>query len=236
MTEYFQLGIKRFVPDLTSYLFFRHKDDLELWGAVRGVVDPGNPNALPGAPAVYVLHESSMTFTRQWQEAMVYWNGGMTAQHIAALFGSSTAFCNGDQNGFNPNIPHRNYFTNENLDASSYPKFDKIRTCARSIFRGLVGNGYLIPDMMDGTQPPPLSVHPSTHPWLFFAANNMNGKGTTFPFAHGGFYNWTPDGPLRPYSFLPNVVKFINGENPIRIATSRVVPSYQLESPYRSYG
>jgi hypothetical protein len=210
---------------------WRYKDDLELWGAVRDAVDPQNPGGFAGAPAVFVLRETAVKLTDVWQKFLIAINIGMEAQYVSTLLGNTKAFTNAT--GF---PGKKNYILNEDLDANEYPRFDKSRTCARSVFTGTKDGDFLIPDMLDGNQPPPepLVINPRAYPWLFFAANNISAEGSIFPFANGAYYDWTPD-PTKPYSFLPHVVEFENGKNPVRIPLSNLIQlplGSRVPSPY----
>ena len=201
---------------------WQHRHDIEL-GGVRPVVDPENPDALKGAPEVFVLLDYSVPVTKQWQFYCRAINPAMAVQHIAALFGDEKAFCNGQGFG-NPNNLRANYLLEEDL-TFPLPKFGKVYTCGGSVLAGNVSGSYLIVETLDGNREPPLrpghkypqSVDeinpddylflPETHPWLFLVAVNVKSNGTAFPFANGGVYSWTPD-PTRPFSFLPHVSRY----------------------------
>lgn len=228
-------------PTIVFGDFWRFKDDVEQDGYTRKIVNPDHPDwdempddevvTLRGAPAVFVLHESPVLLTKAWQEYLVTINPGMERRHVAALLGYRKAFSNGKQNGFNDEVPHANYILGQDLSASSLPRFDKCRTCARAVFKGAVDGNFLVPEMMDGNKAPPAGVTPKTHPHLFFTANNINAGGDVYPFPNGALYNWTPD-LHKPYVFMPHVVKFINGASPVRIPLKNLVRVDRWTSPY----
>ena len=228
MTLRISIDISEPIPTVPLW---RYKDDIELWGAVRDAVDPNNPDSFAGAPAVFILHTTSVKLTESWQTYLVNTNPSMQAQHVSALLGNAKAFSNGT--GF---PGRKNFIVNVDLDKNEFPRFDKSRTCARSIFTGRKDGDFLIPEMLDGTQSPPLAevINPRTHPWLFFTANNISPGGSIFPFANGGLYDWSPD-PIKPFSYLPHVVEFESGRNPVRIPLSNLVqlsPGSRVPSPY----
>lgn len=193
-------------PALSSVPLWQHKDD---HGALDGVRD------CAPCPAVFPLHESRVTVTKQWQFFIRAINPGMSLQHVAALFGPTKAFTNrsvGDKRA--------DHLQGEKLGRDD-PEFDKVRTCSLSVMTGVVRGEELIIAMLDGSQPPLLKdgrshpervddinpddylFTPRTHRHFFFAANIIKRDGKTVPFPHGALYDWTNDD--RPYTWLPHV-------------------------------
>lgn len=196
---------------------FRHKTDSELDGIRDCAFELG------GCPQVFVLLDVSMIITRQWQYYIRAINYGMDIKRVSAIFGWFRAFAN--KTGFGqPGTPRKNYFLNEDLDGEDL-KFDKIRTCGRSVLTGTEHADSLLVNMLDGNKPPVLKpgkmypndisdvnvedyvYTPRTHPWFFFVANNIQRDGETVPLSDdGGHYDWMGDN--RPYTFLPHVSRF----------------------------
>src|SRR5688572_14188269 len=195
-------------------------------------------------PAIVNLLAQSMFVTRDWQFYIRAINRGMTRQHVSAIFEYKKAFANGTGFG-DGSDPRRDYILNENTDAAEDPQFDKVRTCVRNTHTGVVNDTVLRLLTMDGNQPPPMKpgkrhpqtldeirlddylYQPKTHRWLFFAANNINGDGGVFPFAHGAVYEWFGD---RQVTWLPLVSRF-----PVSIALQyvrRLGDSEPIPSPY----
>ena len=206
----------------------------------RGVVNPDSPDwdrwkldnpgqvppVLNGAPAVFPLGGEAVVLTRLWQNYLVAINPGMVKTYVGRLLGNTRAFCNGT--GF----PGRANWIDMADIFLEYPRFDKVRTCARSTFKGAIDGAYLVPEMLDGTTDPPdpAIINPKLTPWLFFAASNLKRSGTLFPFDNGSTYSWTPD-PLKMFSYLPHV----RGKTVIRIPLNHVVKTDRVESPYLTY-
>ena len=233
--------------DLSAFLFGRmqfwqHKHDIEL-GGVRDVIDGNDPNDLKGAPEVFWLVQNAMEITKQWQFYIRAINYKMSIQHVSALFGYQKAFTNGHGFG-DPTDPRANFLLGEDLN-SRLPKFPKVFTCGGSVLSGLESGGLFVPRMMNGNKSPLLKAGrtypntvdeinpndyfymPATHPWLFFAANNVKGSGSVFPFDNGAFYPWLEN---RPFTFMPHVSRF-----PINYPSSKLKkmsPGLNVPSPY----
>src|SRR5688572_17706726 len=163
-------------------------------------------------PAIVNLLAQSMFVTRDWQYYIRAINRGMTRQHVSAIFEYKKALANGTGFG-DGSDPRRDYILNENLDADQDPQFDKVRTCVLNTHAGKQiitswDSDSVMLETMDGNQPPPMKpgkrhpqtldeirlddylYQPKTHRWLFFAANNINGRGAVSPFAHGAVYEY----------------------------------------------
>jgi hypothetical protein len=61
----------------------------------------------------------------------------MDPEAIVVELDDHLAFCN--QTGLRAPVPRRNYLEGKDLTALEYPRFDKDRTCARSVMTGTVG-------------------------------------------------------------------------------------------------
>ena len=206
-------------PQTAEVPLWQHKEDRGAFGLIR--------NCAP-CPAVFTMHESRVTVTKEWQFFIRAINLGMSIQHVAALFGPTKAFTNRD-----PEDDRANYLLGSNLDAPEL-EFDKVRTCALSVVSGEVQGDMLRVDTMDGSKPPPLksgriqpqSVEdvnpddylftPQTHRHLFFVANIVRSNGNVRPFPHGALYPWTNDGQF--YTWMPHVSRF-----PVQYPLSRLM-------------
>lgn len=121
-----------------------HKEDI-----ASGVFlnEEGNPVLRPcatsgGCPAVFVLREPllKVVLNMHWQFALAGWNYGMIPADVATELHFRLAFAN--QTGLgNPNIPRNNYLSWDKNDTGypENPRFDKDRTCSRSIMTGTEG-------------------------------------------------------------------------------------------------
>ena len=194
------------VTPLASVPLWQHKDDHGVFDDVRGCAP---------CPAVFPMHESRVTITKQWQFFIRAINPGMSLQHVAALFGPTKAFTN------RPPDDKRANYLQDGKQSRPDPEFDKVRTCALSVMTGVVSGDELIVTMLDGSEPPPLKegrsypervedinpddylFTPQTHRHFFFAANIIKRDGKIVPFPHGAIYDWTNDGKM--YSWLPHV-------------------------------
>lgn len=207
-----------------------------------------------GCPAVFVLMEPNekVELTQQWQYYLIAINYLMTLQHVADILDYALAFANGT--GLTkPDTPRRNYILGVDLDARENPKFDKDRTCSRSVMSGVEVGDYLKITTFNGNNPPPLKAgktyprsvaeinpddylyHPKnvTQRHLFFAANVVaskpGGQSSVAPFPRGAIYPWTGDN--LPYTWLPHVSR-----NTIYYPKSKLVKlplGSPIPSPYR---
>jgi hypothetical protein len=223
---------------------YRHYHDIELarlqvrdnngdpW-AVR------NPTDIPGTPEVYPLLDYSVIITEQWQYYLIAMNGGMALQHISAALGKNKAFTN--TTAFPGSA---NYILGEDLVAEP-PRFGKVYTCGGSLLSGRIENDMLTVVTMNGNTDPLLKpgrvyptriseinidnylFNPREHPWMFVTALNVSDGGVPFPFAHGGYYSWTPE-PTRMFTFIPLVSR-----RPVIYPASRVQKVRQWVSPYK---
>jgi hypothetical protein len=199
-------------PDTTptnSIPLWQHKDDEGALGEIR--------NCAP-CPAVFVLQESVVKVTKEWQFFIRAINPGMTIKQIVALFDPHKAFTNRATDD-----DRKNYLEGKHMDCEELT-FDKVRTCALSVLTGAVNGEMLNVVVMDGNKPPPLKpgrsqpqkvaeiklddylYTPQTHRHLFFAANIVRADGKINPFPNGAVYSWTGDG--KPYTWLPHVSRF----------------------------
>lgn len=223
-----------------------HKEDrdTDLWGGNLRECASG------GCPAVFVLQEPMLkvNLTQQWQYFIWAANYNMTPAEMATEFDYRLAFCN--MTGLTkPGQPRRNYLENKDLGAPELPKFDKDRTCARSVLSGRVEGNYLVLDLLDGNVDPPLKkgksyprsleevnkddylYMPWTHPWLWFAANTVvaqsGGNSKINPFPRGKRYDWTGDD--RIYTWMPHVSRA-----QVRYPLSKLTKVTNVPSPYRA--
>jgi len=221
-------------PASSTVPLWQHKDDLGVLDRVRDCAP---------CPAVFTIHESRVTITKQWQFFIRAINPGMSLRHIAALFGPTKAFTNrsvGDKRAA--------HLQGERLGRPD-PEFEKVRTCSLSVLTGVVRAEELIVTLLDGSQAPPLReghshpervedidpddylFTPQTHRHFFFAANIIKKDGKTVPFPHGAFYDWTNDG--RLYTWLPHVKR---SQFEVRYPLSRLTPvpaGAPFPSPYQ---
>jgi hypothetical protein len=103
---------------------WRHKDDIEVDGKVRGCAP---------CPAVWPLSDHKVFATKQWQFYIRATNAGRSVQHVAALFGPALAFTNRNVRDI-----RRDWLRLLNLDRPD-PDFDRVRTCSRSALTGTPG-------------------------------------------------------------------------------------------------
>lgn len=68
-----------------SVPLWQHRDDHGVFNDLR---------ACAPCPAVFTLHESRVTITKQWQFYIRAINSGMLLKHVTALFGPTKAFTN----------------------------------------------------------------------------------------------------------------------------------------------
>ena len=196
-------------PQTASVPLWQHKDDRGALGGVRDCAP---------CPAVFTLHESRVTVTKEWQFFIRAINPQMSIQHVAALFGHKKAFTNRREKDL-----RRDYLQGEHLDRDEL-EFDKVRTCSLSVLSGEPQGDMLLVAMLDGNKPPPLKpgcpqpqrvediklddylFTPQTHRHLFFAANIVRPNGKVSPFPHGEAHTFMNDG--RPYTWMPHVSRF----------------------------
>lgn len=226
-----------------------HREDVgtDLWnGNLR-------PCASGGCPAVFVLKTPALKtqLTKDWQFYLLAINDHMTPYEMATELHFRLAFCNMTGLG-DDDKPRRDYLRGKDLNARELPRFDKDRTCSRSVMTGAVDGDYLLVVTLDGNRPPPLKpgrsypqrvedvkaddylYAPRTHRWLFFAANTVvaqTGGGSRLnPFPRGKVYPWTGDG--RLYTWFPHVAR-----EAIRYPLSRLRKlgdTDPIPSPYRA--
>jgi N-acetylmuramoyl-L-alanine amidase len=216
---------------------WQHKDDQALRSKA-----PDRPHVAD--PAVFMMHESRVEITKQWQFFIRAINYGMKLHHVSQLFGYKKAFTNRHKNDL-----RADHLQGLNLDRKN-PEFDKVRTCALSVMTGTVSGDHLLVQMMNGSEPPPLkpgrtyperveeidpdayAFTPWTHRHLFFAANiTKRGGRKISPFPHGAVYDWTNDG--RIYSWMPHVAP---AGVKVRYPLSNLVrlePAAPIPSPYK---
>jgi len=217
-------------PD--SVPLWQHKDDKGALGELRECAP---------CPAVFVLHESRVKVTREWQFFIRAINPGMTIKALVALFDPHKAFTNRATDD-----ERKNYLEGVNLDCEDL-EFDKVRTCALAALSGTVEGNMLNVTVMDGDNPPPLKpgrsqpktlqeinlddylYTPQTHRHLFFAANIIRADNKIIPFPKGAVYPWTHDD--RPYTWLPHVSRF-QVKYPLSKLTQLPAGS-PIPSPYR---
>lgn len=243
LPEILQTGTSRYVFRQSAPLpqlpipVWQHKHDYDLEGQGRPITQiEGN-----GTPEVFRFLSETMEINKQWQYYLIAINPGMQLQHISALLNSTKAFCN-NANGVDAG--RANFILGENLSAA-LPKFSAVWVCGGSIMTGTVTGGtHLAVHTMDGNHNPPLKLDrsypqsigeinqddylftPKTTPWMFFSAVDVYPSGKALPFAHGGFYPWTPDTGFA-YSFLPYVSRF-----PVVYPLERLRPVSRWVSPY----
>lgn len=111
-------------PPLPRVLLWRHKDDLEMDGKVRGCAP---------CPAVWPMSDHKVVITKQMQFYIRAINAGRSLRHVAALFGPALAFTNRNENDV-----RRDWLRGLNLDRTD-PDFDRVRTCSRSSLTGMPG-------------------------------------------------------------------------------------------------
>ena len=202
-------AVVRADPLIASIPLWQHKDDGGTLGSVRDCAP---------CPAVFTLHDSRVTVTKEWQFFIRAINPDMPIRHVVALFDPHKAFTNRASED-----RRANHLQGRNLDCPAL-EFDKVRTCALSVLSGEVVEDMLRVEMLDGSQPPPLkpgrsqpqSVEeinlddylftPRTHRHLFFAANIVRPNRRVIPFPRGAQHAWTNDG--NTYTWLPHVSRF----------------------------
>jgi hypothetical protein len=256
MSEYFLLGNKKFIlesPDVINLPpLYMQKEDKEsgIWGGgLRSC-------AVGGCPAVFNLYKDpplKVVLTKQWQYYLIAINYNMTLENISLILDYRLAFANGT--GFRkPDTPRRNFILEQDLDAvdengkPAYPKFDKDRTCSRSVMTGTEMGSVLRVAIHDGNGLPPLKsgraypqkisdirledylYNPKDHRWMFFAANTVTAtRGDTSsvaPFPRGARYEWTGDNEL--YTWLPHVSR-----HDIYYPLEYLEKTNRIPSPYR---
>jgi hypothetical protein len=235
MSEYFLLGSKKFVSE-NPEVFYRHKDDKELWGTAWN-----NERSCAPCPAVHPLLPNSdhkVEMTEQWQYYIRAINWNMATWYVSALFGAKKAFTNRPENDVRADWLMRKDLTRPNPDQ------DRVRSCSRSpVSVSHIVDGVAILDMMDGTKPPRLKsgfnypsnvfninpdayfYHPRTHHKMFLVATITSGTGRTRPFPNGAVYNWKQDG--QPYVFWPYV-----SNRPIVYSIDNLVEVTGITNPY----
>jgi hypothetical protein len=230
-----------------------HREDKEVFGYIRECATNGN-----SCPAVFVLREPDLKveLTKEWQFYLAAINYNMVPADVSTELDYRLAFCN--STGLTkPGVPRRDYLKGVNLTAvdergnPALPKFDKDRTCTRSVMTGSANGDYLIVTTLDGNKPPPLKAgrrypqtveeiniddylyNPREHRWLFFAANtvsSVSGGTKVYPFPRGATYPWMNDG--WKYTWFPHVSRGV-----IRYPLSRLRRLGEAEtipSPYRT--
>jgi hypothetical protein len=98
-----------------------------------------------GCPAPFVLREPRLkvNLDRHWQFYMAAINDGMVPEDVARELHYRLMACN--MTGLDdPQRPRRDYLRGKNLTASEDPRFDKDRTCSRSVMTGTEGYSLLI--------------------------------------------------------------------------------------------
>lgn len=218
---------KRYIPvDAPAVPLYMHREDREI-GIVR---------AEDNAPTVHDLYDGgrNMPLNKQWQYYLIAINPGMELRYVAGILNYHLCFANGTGFGHpDPDEPRKaNYILNEDLDGPLVA-VDKPRTISRSVLTGVeyqsdAGNWYLILDMLNVLQNPPLKPGrsypqtigeirpddymylPRTHPQYFCAAANVTLGGRIFPWDHGAIYDWTGDGQKRTffYHIARDVIKY----------------------------
>lgn len=243
--------VENFTPSTPFVQFYQHKEDEAVFGSVRPCGTTG------GCPAVFVLREPTfkVSLDKHWQYYLIAINHRMTLENISAILDWRLAFANGT--GLTkPDVPRRDYILGKNLlamenGAPAYPKFDKDRTCSRSVLAGTEIGDNLLLRMFNGSDPPPMKTgktHPQTiaainiddylynpkdHRWMFFAANVVaskpGGASSVAPFPRGAMYDWTGDN--NNYTWLPHVSRHLIQyplSKLIKLPTNSPTPS-----PYR---
>lgn len=158
----------------------------------------------------------------------------------------------------NPSKPRRDYLRKKDLTAlengaPAYPRFDKVRTCTRSVISGREEGGSLIVTVLDGNKPPPLKPGrtypqtigeidpddylylPETHRHLFFAANTVSStpgdSSKVYPFPRGATYSFMGDG--WRYTWFPHVSRDLPVIYPLN-RLRRLAENEGIPSPYRA--
>ncbi len=215
--------------------FYRHKDDIELWGA-----EWNTERVCAPCPSVHPLLPNSdhkVEMTAQWQYYIRAINWGMTTWYVSALFGAKKAFTNRPVDDI-----RADWLLCKNLDRPN-PDQDRVRSCSRSpIPVGTIIGDFCSIKMMTGTQPPPLKsgynyptrasnidpdayvYHPRTHPEMFLVATITSATGRTRPFPNGAVYNWKDS---SPYVFWPYV-----SNRPIVYTLENLVEVTGITNPY----
>jgi hypothetical protein len=218
--SYLLVSSKRYRAEAERPPLWTHKEDRDVFGRLRDCATDGS-----SCPAVFVLKEprKKVELTKDWQYYLAAINYNMNPADVATELHYRLAFAN--QTGLGREaLPRRNYLRDKDLTAAEYPRFDKDRTCSRSVMTGTVDGAYLIVTTLDGNQPPPLKpgrsypqrvadinpddylYTPQTHRHLFFSANTVgssSGGSKVYPFPRGATYDWIGDG--WRYTFLPHV-------------------------------
>jgi hypothetical protein len=224
-----------------------HREDREVFGYIRPCATNGG-----SCPAVFVLKTpaAKVQLTREWQFYLAAINYHMAPADVAVELHYHLAFCNNTGLG-KPDVPRRDYLRGRDLTAKELPKFDKDRTCSRSVLTGVEVGNTLRVTVMDGNQPPPLKpgrrqpqtvgeinfedylYNPRDHRHMFFAANtvsSVSGGSKVYPFPRGATYEWAGDG--WRYTWFPHVSceEILYPLSRLRkLADGEAVPS-----PYRS--
>lgn len=227
---------------------WQQKEDAEtdLWGG--GLRDC----ATGGCPAVFTLltPRLKVPLTKDWQYYLIAINYNMTLENISLVLDKSLAFCN--DSGFRSE-PLRNYILGKDLTAvtntglPAYPKFDKDRTCSRSVLTGIEEGEYVRLTLFNGNLPPPMKpgkslpqriqdirlddykYNPREHRWMFMVANtvtSVRGGSSVAAFPRGARYDWTGD--TNIYTFLPHVSR-----HSILYPKKYLKKVEKVESPYR---
>lgn len=206
-----------------------------------------------GCPAVFVMltPKLKVNLDKNWQFYLIAINMGMTLENISSILDTHWAFCN--DSGFRSGAL-RNYILNKDLNAvdetgkPAYPRFDKDRTCSRSVVKGVELGSVLQVVTFDGNKPPPLKegrsypqriediniddylYNPRDHRHMFFAANAVaskpGGLSSVAPVPRGAIYDWTEDG--LPYTWLPHVSRHV-----VYRPLSQLTKVTTIPSPYR---
>lgn len=245
-------------PPTEGIQYWMHKEDIQSGVFLNSERKPRLRSCATqgGCPAVFILLTPTlkMTLNRQWQYYLIAINYNMTLENVFLILDDELAFCNGT--GFRGEDKLRNYILGRDLNAidtngnPAYPKFDKDRTCSRSILTGVVVGDRLKLHLLNGNALPPLKpgkfypqtvsdinpddylYHPKNpeHRHLFFAANMVaskpGGLSSVSPFPRGAIYNWTGDG--LPYTWLPHVSR-----HTIYYPLSKLQFVENIPSPYR---
>lgn len=240
-------------PPAPTIQYWMQKEDIPS-GVFNGGLRPCATEG--GCPAVFILLTPTLkvVLDKNWQYYIIGINNRMSLEDVSSVLDGRLAFCNGT--GWRSE-PLRNYILNKDLTAlddrgrPAYPKFDKDRTCSRSVMTGINLGSVLRLQTMNGNLPPPLKAgktypqriediniddylyNPRDHRHLFFAANVVASKpgnqSSVAPFPRGAIYDWTGDN--LPYTWLPHVSR-----HSIDYSLSQLVKvpiGSPLPSPYR---
>jgi hypothetical protein len=199
-----------------------------LW-QLHGALRPrATAQILGSAPDVWIFSEGQgrVTLTREWQFFIRDINPNMPINNVSGLLGTHKAFTN--QTGFPTEAgepPRVNWILGEDLNAGSFPQFDKDRSCSFNCHTGTIIGELLQVETLDGNKPPPdvSQINPSSHPWLFFHATIVYKEGTVDPFPHGA-PGW---GISRPCVWMPLVAT-----HALFVPVSNVTPISTYRLPY----